>query len=61
MPCPSVITWCFEPARPRSTGEGPVCCSPSAAVEFGVKKNNHPVEDPDGLVYTARLPLSSAT
>jgi DDE superfamily endonuclease len=26
-----------------------------------VKKNNHPVEGPDGLVYTARLPLSSAT
>ncbi|WP_406841681.1 hypothetical protein ACICHK_42615 (plasmid) [Streptomyces sp. AHU1] len=26
-----------------------------------MKKNNHPVEGPDGLVYTARLPLSSAT
>jgi hypothetical protein len=26
-----------------------------------VKQNNHPVEGPDGLVYTARLPLSSAT
>jgi hypothetical protein len=26
-----------------------------------VKKNNHPVEGPDGLVCTARLPLSSAT
>jgi DDE superfamily endonuclease len=26
-----------------------------------VKKNNHPVEGPDGLVYTARLPLSNAT
>jgi hypothetical protein len=26
-----------------------------------VKKNNSSVEGPDGLVYTARLPLSSAT
>ncbi|SDJ77593.1 transposase family protein [Streptomyces indicus] len=26
-----------------------------------MKKNNHAVEGPDGLVYTARLPLSSAT
>jgi hypothetical protein len=26
-----------------------------------VKKNNHPVEGPDGLACTARLPLSSAT
>jgi len=26
-----------------------------------VKKDNHPVEGPDGLVHTARLPLSSAT
>ena len=26
-----------------------------------MKKNNHPVEGPDGLVYPARLPLSSAT
>ncbi|MCC9711906.1 transposase [Streptomyces sp. MNU76] len=26
-----------------------------------MKKNNHPVEGPDGLVHTARLPLSSAT
>jgi hypothetical protein len=26
-----------------------------------VKKNNETVEGPDGLVYTARLPLSSAT
>nr|WSY57193.1 hypothetical protein OG999_48425 [Streptomyces sp. NBC_00886] len=26
-----------------------------------MKKNNHPVEGPDGLVCTARLPLSSAT
>ncbi|MEE1799677.1 hypothetical protein PUR57_13515 [Streptomyces sp. JV176] len=26
-----------------------------------MKKDNHPVEDPDGLVHTARLPLSSAT
>jgi hypothetical protein len=26
-----------------------------------VQKNNHPVESPDGLVQTARLPLSSAT
>lgn len=26
-----------------------------------MKKNNHPVEGPDGLAYTARLPLSSAT
>jgi hypothetical protein len=26
-----------------------------------VQKNNHPVEGHDGLVYTARLPLSSAT
>lgn len=26
VPCPSVITWYSEPARPRSTGEGPVCC-----------------------------------
>ncbi|GAA3596215.1 hypothetical protein GCM10022295_91490 [Streptomyces osmaniensis] len=24
VPCPSVIKWCFEPARPRSTGDGPV-------------------------------------
>lgn len=24
VPCPSVIRWCFEPARPRSTGDGPV-------------------------------------
>jgi hypothetical protein len=24
VPCPSVMRWCFEPARPRSTGEGPV-------------------------------------
>lgn len=31
------------------------------AVEFGVKKNNPRTEGPDGLVYTARLPLSSAT
>lgn len=30
-------------------------------VEFGVKKNNPHAEGPDGLVYTARLPLSSAT
>ncbi|MFF0087696.1 hypothetical protein ACFYR1_49975 [Streptomyces canus] len=26
-----------------------------------MKKNNHAVKGPDGLVYTARLPLSSAT
>ncbi|RLV70150.1 hypothetical protein STAN_5678 [Streptomyces sp. CBMAI 2042] len=26
-----------------------------------MKKNNRPAEGPDGLVYTARLPLSSAT
>jgi hypothetical protein len=26
-----------------------------------VKKNNHHAEVPDGLVYTARLPLSSVT
>ena len=26
-----------------------------------MKKNNRPVEGPDGLVCTARLPLSSAT
>ncbi|WP_240362507.1 transposase family protein [Streptomyces sp. RLB3-5] len=26
-----------------------------------MKKNNHPVEGPNGLVYTARLPLSRAT
>ncbi|MGW3873727.1 hypothetical protein ACWEC4_36585 [Streptomyces sp. NPDC005055] len=26
-----------------------------------MKKNNDTVEGPDGLVYTARLPLSSAT
>ncbi|MEU0213091.1 hypothetical protein [Streptomyces canus] len=26
-----------------------------------MKKNNHPVEGSDGLVYSARLPLSSAT
>jgi hypothetical protein len=24
VPCPSVIKWCLEPARPRSTGDGPV-------------------------------------
>ncbi|WP_081235517.1 transposase family protein [Streptomyces viridosporus] len=34
---------------------------PPAAVEFGAKKNNIAVEGPDGLVCTARLPLSSAT
>src|SRR4051812_8064122 len=32
-----------------------------AAVEFGVKKNNGFTEGPDGLVYAARLQLSSAT
>ncbi|WTT40173.1 non-reducing end alpha-L-arabinofuranosidase family hydrolase [Kitasatospora sp. NBC_00085] len=37
------------------TGGGP------AAVEFGVKKNNPHAEGPDGLVHTARLPLSSTT
>ena len=26
-----------------------------------MKKNNHHAEGPDGLVYTARLPLSSVT
>ncbi|WSU55648.1 hypothetical protein OG254_48570 [Streptomyces sp. NBC_01092] len=26
-----------------------------------MKKNNSTIEGPDGLVYTARLPLSSAT
>lgn len=31
------------------------------AVEFGVRKDNHTVESPDGLAWTARLPLSSAT
>jgi hypothetical protein len=52
------------------TGSSPRACSstepraakgvtsvPPAAVEFGVKKNNHLVEGPDGLAYTARLPL----
>jgi len=34
---------------------------PPMGVEFGVKKKNHAVEGPDGLDYTARLPLSSAT
>jgi hypothetical protein len=29
MPCPSVIRWCLEPARARSTGLGPVLCRPS--------------------------------
>lgn len=24
VPLPSVIRWCLEPARPRSTGDGPV-------------------------------------
>jgi hypothetical protein len=38
-----------------------VTSGPPAAVEFGVKKNNDTVEGPCGLVYTARLPLSSAT
>ncbi|MFH8659173.1 hypothetical protein [Streptomyces afghaniensis] len=38
-----------------------VTSGPPAAVEFGVKKNNHLVEGLDGLAYTARLPLSSAT
>jgi hypothetical protein len=31
------------------------------AVEFGVRNNDQPVEGPDGLVFTARLPLSNAT
>lgn len=26
VPCPSVIRWCLDPARPRSTGDGPVSC-----------------------------------
>ena len=32
IPCPSVITWCFEPGLARSTGLGPVlgCPSPPA-------------------------------
>ena len=32
---------------------------PLAAVEFGVKKNNPHAGGPDGLVHTARLPLST--
>jgi hypothetical protein len=28
MPWPSQITWCLEPGRPRSTGEGPVLAPP---------------------------------
>jgi hypothetical protein len=30
MPCASVITWCFEPGRARSTGLGPVLGRPSS-------------------------------
>ena len=29
MPCASVIRWCFEPGRARSTGLGPVLGHPS--------------------------------
>ena len=30
IPCASVIRWCFEPGRARSTGLGPVLGRPSA-------------------------------
>ncbi|MFH9736776.1 hypothetical protein ACH4MA_03650 [Streptomyces roseolus] len=48
-----------QPYRDRER-QGITAGSP-AAVEFGVKKNNPHAEGPDGLVRTARLPLSSAT
>ncbi len=43
-PCPSQITWCFEPGRRRSTGEGPVFSPPLCPHVRAVNNRPGPVE-----------------
>lgn len=44
VPCPSVIRWCFDPVRPRSTGLGPVWLPFYGPHVAGVDHRTRPVE-----------------
>jgi hypothetical protein len=37
VPCPSVMRWCFEPARPRSTGDGLVRSTTSSPTDTALR------------------------
>jgi hypothetical protein len=55
-PCPSQITWCFEPGRRRSTGEGPVFSPPLCSHVRTVNNRAGPVDTLAAAQFVCRRP-----
>jgi hypothetical protein len=56
MPLPSVITWCLDPVRARSTGLGPVLAPP-----FSARTCDPSAADRDQSITPAACSLASST